>query len=107
MSIDKNGRKRTPGSIEATLYRVLAESKGGQNRVRILQALRDRPRNANQLAEELRLDYKTVRYHLGVLQNEHLVTDTGDDYGAVYFPADRVRHNWNIVEAIASRRDSP
>ena len=26
--------------------------------------------------------------------------DTGDDYGAVYLPTDRARHNWETVEEI-------
>jgi len=53
-------------------------------RPRILRALDERPRNANQLAEDLALDYKTIRHHLDVLGDNGIVQDSGDDYGAVY-----------------------
>ncbi len=53
--------------MEAALWYVLSGTRGGANRARILRALDERPRNANQLAEDLDLDYKTVRHHLEVL----------------------------------------
>lgn len=86
--------------MEGVLWYVLTGTRGGKNRVRILQALDERPRNANQLAEDLDLDYKTVRHHLDVLMDHDILTNSGDDYGAVYLPTDRVRANWDTVEQI-------
>jgi len=86
--------------MEGVLWYVLTGTRGGPNRVRILTALDERPRNANQLAEDLELDYKTIRHHLDVLEENSVVTDSGDDYGAVYLPTDRVRNHWDIVEQI-------
>jgi DNA-binding transcriptional ArsR family regulator len=86
--------------MEGVLWYVLTGTRGGTNRVRILQALDERPRNANQLAEDLDLDYKTVRHHLDVLMEHDILTNSGDDYGAVYLPTDRVRANWDTVEKI-------
>ena len=91
--------------MEAVLWYVLTGTRGGKNRVRILRALDERPRNANQLAEALELDYKTVRHHLDVMMDNGLVTNSGDDYGAVYLPTDRVRHNWETVEDIMAEVD--
>ena len=87
--------------MEGVLWYVLSGTRGGPNRVRILQALSERPRNANQLAEDLDLDYKTVRHHLDVLTDNGLVTSSGDEYGAVYLPTDRVEHHWETVEEIS------
>jgi DNA-binding transcriptional ArsR family regulator len=87
--------------MEATLREVLAGTQGGPNRTRILVELHHRPRNANQLAERLDLDYKTVRHHLEVLREQDLVHRGGDGYGAIYLPTDRVRHCWDVVEEIA------
>ena len=87
-------------AMEGTLWHVLAGTKGGPNRARILRALDERPRNANQLADALDLDYKTVRHHLDVLREKNLVRRSGDDYGAIYLPTDRLRQYWNTCEEI-------
>ena len=86
--------------MEAVLWYVLTGTRGGPNRVRILRAVEERPRNANQLAEDLDLDYKTIRHHLGVLLDNDVVKKTGEEYGAVYSPTDRVRDHWDVVEEI-------
>jgi len=86
--------------MDAALWYVLVGSRGGLNRARILRKLDERPRNANQLAEELDLDYKTVRHHLDVLVDNDIVESSGSDYGSIYLPTDRVRHNWDTVEEI-------
>ena len=91
--------------MEAVLWHVLTGTRGGENRVRILQALDERPRNANRLAEDLDLDYKTVRHHLDVLMDNGVVRNSGDDYGAVYLPSDRARANWETIEEIMERVD--
>jgi DNA-binding transcriptional ArsR family regulator len=88
--------------MEAALWYVLTGTRGGTNRVRILEALDERPRNANRLAEDLDLDYKTVRHHLDVLEDNNIVRDSGDDYGAIYLPTEQVRHHWETVEDIMS-----
>jgi DNA-binding transcriptional ArsR family regulator len=88
--------------MEAVIWYVLTGTRGGANRVRILRAIDDRPRNANQLAEALDLDYKTIRHHLDVLGENGIVTDSGNGYGAVYLPTDQARHNWETIEEIMS-----
>jgi predicted transcriptional regulator len=52
------------------------------------------------LSEDLNLDYKTVRHQLNVLAENDVVRDSGDDYGAIYLPTQRVRQNWETVEQI-------
>jgi len=86
--------------MESVLWYVLTGTRGGKNRVRILRTVAERPRNANQLAEELELDYKTVRHHLDVLMDNDIVERSGEEYGAVYLPTDRVRQYWDTVEEI-------
>jgi DNA-binding transcriptional ArsR family regulator len=83
--------------MEAVLRYLLTGTRGAKNRARILRALEERPRNANRLAEDLDLDYKTVRHHLDVLVDNGVVTVSDEDYGAVYSLTDRTRHNWETV----------
>jgi len=89
--------------MEGTLWYVLTGTRGGENRIRILRAVDERPRNANQLADDLELDYKTVRHHLDVLIDNDMLAKSGEEYGAVYLPSDRVRANWETVEEIFQR----
>ena len=93
--------------MEAVLWYVLAGTRGGVNRIRILRALDDRPRNPNQLAEDLDLNYDTVRHHLDVLEDNDVLASSGDDYGAVYLPSDTARAHWDTVETIIDRLDEP
>jgi DNA-binding transcriptional ArsR family regulator len=91
--------------MEAVLWYVLTGTRGGANRVRILRTLDQRPRNANQLAEALDLDYKTVRHHLDVLVDNNIVRDSGDDYGAIYLLTDQARVHEDTIETIMERVD--
>jgi predicted transcriptional regulator len=86
--------------MDAVLWYVLASSRGGPNRVRILRALDEEPRNANQLAEDLDLDYTTVRHHLDVLVDNNVLTNSGNEYGAVYLPSSQCQAHWETVEEI-------
>ncbi|MFB6170444.1 MAG: ArsR/SmtB family transcription factor [Haloarculaceae archaeon] len=86
--------------MEGVLWYMLTGARGGPTRIRILEALDSRPWNAHQLAEELDLDYTTVRYHLDVLQEHDLVKNSTDGYGAMYTLSDAVKANWTTVEEI-------
>jgi DNA-binding transcriptional ArsR family regulator len=72
------------------LWWLIAGSKGGENRARIILELNNRPYNANKLAQKLSLDYKTIRHHIDVLNENNLVKSTGESYGALYFLSDEM-----------------
>ena len=81
--------------MDKFLWGILAGTKGGINRARIIDELRSRPYNINQLAEKLGLDYKTVRHHIEVLERNNMVTTTGKRYGALYFLSDKMEENYD------------
>jgi DNA-binding transcriptional ArsR family regulator len=91
--------------MDGVLWYVLASSRGGPTRARIVRALDERPRNANELAEELGLDYTTIRHHLEVLGENNVVRRSADEYGAVYLFTDQVAANWETVEEILDAVD--
>lgn len=91
--------------MEDVLWYVLASSRGGSTRARILRELDERPRNANQLATELDLDYTTVRHHLDVLCENNIVRQTDDDYAAVYLFTDPAEAHWDTIEEILDAVD--
>ena len=86
--------------MEGVLWQLLASARGADTRVRLPRAIDARPRNPNQLAEALEMDYTTIRHHLRVLEDNNVVTASSDDYGAVYLPTDQVRAHWDTVEEV-------
>ncbi len=86
--------------MEAVLWHVLASSRGGANRLRILDLLDERPRNANELADALEVDYTTVRHHLGVLESNRVVYEATEGYGSIYMPTEQTRDHWDVVQQI-------
>lgn len=86
--------------MEAELWYVLSGPRGGPNRTRILDSLDERPKNANQLANELNLNYKTVEHHLDVLVEKNIIKNSGDEFGAVYVLTREARGNWDTIEQI-------
>jgi predicted transcriptional regulator len=84
------------------LWYLLAGSRGGEMRARILTTLKERPRNANQLAKQLNVDYKTVQHHLNILLDNQVLLSKGK-YGAVYFIAPEVEAHWKEFEEIWER----
>jgi predicted transcriptional regulator len=66
------------------LWFLFAGSRGGENRIRIIDFLKKRPYNINQLADALRVDYKLVQHHIGVLEKNNMVTKIGEKYAVLY-----------------------
>ncbi len=90
--------------LDKRLWYLLAGTRGGLNRARILHLLRDRPCNANDLAGRLSLDYKTVRHHLDVLRENDCVMTLGNDgYGVLYALSPRLQSHFEDFELIWRR----
>ena len=71
---------------------IILGARGGENRGRILVLLAERPRNAYQLAKELRLNYGTVVAHLETLSGAGLIVRlTVSRYACGYAPTSEVR----------------
>ncbi len=87
-------------AVKRLLWWLLAGSTGGLNRARIIHTLDQRPYNANQLAEVLELDYKTVRHHLDVLEENDMITSSGKKYAKMYFVSPLLEENFEVFEEI-------
>jgi predicted ArsR family transcriptional regulator len=83
------------------LWWLIAGSTGGPNRARIIMALKQRPYNAHQLSETLNLNYKTVRHHIKVLEENDVITSAGKKkYGEMYFLTDKMEEDFNTFQDI-------
>jgi len=82
---------------------LIAGTRGGMSRAQIIKAIHETPQNANQLANLLKMDYKTIRHHLGVLEKNRIVTSVGDKYGATYFLSQTMEDNYALFEEILNK----
>ena len=82
---------------------LIAGSRGGITRSKIIEALRENPQNANQLATSLGMDYRTIRHHLKLLQKNRLITALGDGYGKTYFLSIDLEENYVLFEEIVNK----
>jgi DNA-binding transcriptional ArsR family regulator len=82
---------------------LILGTKGGLTRARIIRALKETPRNANQLAGLLNMDYRTIRHHLDVLQKNRIITSAGEGYGMTYFLAPALEENYAMFEEIVDK----
>ncbi|MFH1095446.1 MAG: winged helix-turn-helix domain-containing protein [Candidatus Micrarchaeota archaeon] len=71
-------------TLKKLLYWLVAGSRGGPNRARLLMLLSDRPANAKQISDSLKLDYKTVQHHVELLLKHGLLDAIGEGYGKAY-----------------------
>ena len=79
---------------------LFAESRGAANRIRIMSALRKKPRNRNQLSKELGMDYKHIQYHLKVLEKNNLVTQISDKRSSLFFLSTLYEANEAVFDEI-------
>jgi DNA-binding transcriptional ArsR family regulator len=82
------------------LWWIIAGTKGGINRARIIESIHQRPYNAHQLAEKLNLDYKTVRHHINVLEQNRIISSSGEKYGMMYFLSPQMEESYEIFKDI-------
>ncbi len=73
-------------------------------RGRIIEFLKKTPSNANKITESLKIDYKTTRHHLEVLEKHRIVSALSKgNYGAVYFLTPEFEKEWGVFGEILGR----
>ena len=91
--IVKTIKAKTHPETKKLFWLLFAGSRGSDTRIRIMSVLRKRPRNKNQLATELGIDYKNIQHHIKVLEENNLVKKTGNQYGMTYYVSELFMHN--------------
>ncbi len=89
--------------LKRILWWLIAGTRGGESRARIILSIREKPKNANQLSESLGMEYKTVRHHLDVLQKNSIISFVGEGYGTMYFLSNEMEANFEVFEEIWER----
>ncbi len=90
--------------LKQLLWYLFAGTRGGPSRAEMIKALQNRPCNANQLAQILRVDYKTIQHHVRVLEENGLIVPSGKGtYGAVLFLTPKMEEALPILDEIWSK----
>ncbi len=89
--------------IKQLLGWLITGTKGGKTRAKIIKSVKNNPRNANQLATQLNVDYKTIRHHLTILEKNKLVIPVGTHYSTVYFLSQPMEDNYFVFQEITDK----
>jgi len=82
---------------------LIAGTRGGATRAKMIEILKDTPQNANQLANLLGMDYRTIRHHIEVLEKNRIITSAGEGYGKTYFLSPAMEENYVLFEEIMKK----
>jgi predicted transcriptional regulator len=82
------------------LYWLFTATRGGTNRGRIMEVILEEPMNTNRIRKTLDLDFRTVKHHLEVLENNDLVSSMGNHYGKMYFASEKLMTNIEMFEDV-------
>lgn len=86
--------------LKHLLYWLFTATRGGTNRGRIIVSLLKEPKNRSQLGKTLNLDFRTVKHHLKVLENNDLVSSMGNNYGRMYFASEKFMNNMELFNEV-------
>lgn len=93
--------------IKQILTWLIKGTKGGKTRAQIITNLKNSPKNANQIATDLKVDYKTVRHHMTILEKNKLVIPVGNHYSTAYFLSELMEDNYSLFQEIANTCNTP
>ena len=97
------GQSEQDPRFKMILWSIVAGTRGGINRAKILNLLKNSPMNANKIATVMDLDYKTILHHVKILSKNNLVIKAEKDYGAEYQLTQIMRENQNVLEDIIQK----
>ena len=82
---------------------LFAGTRGGMNRISIIELLIQQPYNINQLADIIKADYKAIQHHIRVLEKNNLITNSGEKYGVLYFISNYFEVNIEAFKEVKSQ----
>ena len=89
--------------IKGMFWYLFVGTRGGQNRVRIISQLRNKPSNKHQISKDLNLEYKGIEHHINTLEKNNLVQKIGSKYGATYFVSALFEENESVFDEIVTK----
>ncbi len=93
----------TDPRFKMILWSIIAGTRGGVNRAKILNLIKETPMNANKIATVLDLDHKTVIHHVKILAKNNLVVKAEKEYAAEYMLTRIIKENQSALEEIMEK----
>lgn len=78
-------------------------TRGGPTRIKIVDLIKDRPYNVNQLSTEIKMDYKTVQHHIKILEDNKIIVPEEKKYGTMYFHSQMFEQSIDIFNEIKQK----
>ena len=112
--LGKNMQALTVKSIEAKshpqtkmlFWFLFGASRGAPTRVKIVTLLKNQPYNTHQLSKEISMEYKGVKHHLNVLEQNNLITKFSATYGGTFFLSPLFEENQSVFDEIITKINS-
>lgn len=82
------------------LIELILGRKGGKTTSKIIDKLSNRPYNINELANEIEMDYNTVKYHMKKIHEHDYVIEGEQKYGKLYYMSPKLKKSLNEFEQI-------
>ena len=98
-----NGNSQHDRRFKMILWSIIGGTRGGVNRAKILNIIRETPMNANKIATVLNLDHKTVIHHVKILTKNNLVVKAEKNYAAEFELTEIMKDNQNVLEEIMQK----
>ena len=98
-----NGFSQYDHRFKMILWFFIGGSRGGPNRARILNLVKNAPMNGHQISKSLNLDHKTVAHHLKILAKNDLLEKAEKSYGAEYQISLIMKRNLKVLEEIIEK----
>lgn len=102
-SVTNNGNVERDPRFKMILWSIIAGTRGGVNRAKILNIIKDTPMNANKIATTLNLDHKTVVHHVKILSKNELIIKAEKEYAAEYQFTEIMKNNQSVLEDIMKK----
>ena len=97
------GNSKPNPRFKMILWSIIAGTRGGVNRAKILNLIKDTPLNANKIATTLNLDHKTVIHHVKILSKNDLVVKAEKSYAAEFELSQIMKENQGALEEIMKK----
>jgi DNA-binding transcriptional regulator LsrR (DeoR family) len=95
-------------AFRSLMWYLLVGTRGGPNRRRILEELHRSPSNAHQLATVVGLDYRTVRHHLRLLEQNGVVSrSVPNAYAPPYELSPYLAEHFDLVQTTVVAAPAP